>query len=305
MLKEASALRRNYLVWHVLAVDRKLKVVVDWILEDGEIIVELREHDGDAGGVSNWHVDGGLNTSLSGSDRECVVIKLLRWNDLWSGEHLSDSVKRCISNVETVHVGLQRTDLHSGADKIASTLGDSDLWYAVDTRSGFGEAGNNLSGVADLSKRVTEHSAHVVITDHLNGVSFHHLLVFFNVHWIDHAPDKTAWLNVELKLEIAADDVWIEVERLKSKDVIEWKVNLELDWMWKTVLELRDIDVCTADGWTVNGDVLIERMDVLTSLLFLLWLQGRVSESFTAALVLLVTGGEITAKDLKLVEDLV
>ena len=92
---------------------------------------------------------------------------------------------------------------------------------------------------------------------------------------------------------------------LKSKDVIEWKVNLELDWMWKTVLKLGNVDVGTANGWAVNRNVLVKGMDVLTGLLLVTWLKGRVSETFTAALVLLVTSIEVTAKDLKLIEDLV
>jgi hypothetical protein len=46
-------------------------------------------------------------------------------------------------------------------------------------------------------------------------------------------------------------------------------------------------------------------MDVLTSLLFVTWLKGRVSETLTAAFILLVASREVTAGDLELIEDLV
>ena len=46
-------------------------------------------------------------------------------------------------------------------------------------------------------------------------------------------------------------------------------------------------------------------MNVLTSLLLLSWLKSRIGKSFTAALILLVAGGEVTTHDLKLVEDLI
>ena len=46
-------------------------------------------------------------------------------------------------------------------------------------------------------------------------------------------------------------------------------------------------------------------MDVLAGLLLLPWLKGRVGESFTATLILLVSGGEVTTEDLELVEYLI
>ena len=46
-------------------------------------------------------------------------------------------------------------------------------------------------------------------------------------------------------------------------------------------------------------------MDVLAGLLLLPWLGCAISESFTAALVLLVSGGEVTTEDLELVEYLI
>jgi hypothetical protein len=152
---------------------------------------------------------------------------------------------------------------------------------------------------------VLKESAHVLVANEVNRIAFHHLLVFLNIEWINHAPNETTWLDVELKLEITANRVWIHIECLKRKDVIEWKVNLELYWMWESVLELGNINVSTANGWAVDRNVLVKGMNILTGLLFVAWLECTVSETFTATFVLLITSREVATLDLKLIKDLV
>ena len=46
-------------------------------------------------------------------------------------------------------------------------------------------------------------------------------------------------------------------------------------------------------------------MDILTGLLFVTWLKSAISETLTAAFVLLIASREVTAGYLKLIEDLV
>ena len=75
--------------------------------KDSEIIVILREHDRDAGGVANWHVNCRLDTSWSSSNWECIIIELLRWNNNWILEELSNLLNGASCNVETIHVRLQ------------------------------------------------------------------------------------------------------------------------------------------------------------------------------------------------------
>jgi hypothetical protein len=152
---------------------------------------------------------------------------------------------------------------------------------------------------------VLKESAHVLVANEVNRIAFHHLLVFLNVKWINHAPNKTAWLNIELKLEITANDVWIEIESLKCKNVIEWEVHFEFHWVWKTVLKLSNIDVSTANRWRIDRNIFIKTVNILSGLLFIAWLKSAISETLTAALVLLITSAKITAENLELVENLV
>jgi hypothetical protein len=121
---------------------------------------------------------------------------------------------------------------------------------------------------------VLKESAHVLVANEVNRIAFHHFLVFFNVEWVNHTPNETAWVNVELKLKVTANGVWIHVECLKRKNVIEWEINLELYWMWESILELSDVNVFTADGWRIDRNVLVKGMDVLTGLLLVTWLKG-------------------------------
>jgi hypothetical protein len=150
-----------------------------------------------------------------------------------------------------------------------------------------------------------KHSAKILLAGEVNRFAFHHLLIFLNIKWINHAPNKTAWLNIELKLEITTDNVWIEIESLKCKNVIEWEVHFEFHWVWKTVLKLSNIDVSTANGWRIDRNIFIKAVNVLPSLLFIAWLKSAISETLTAALVLLITSAKITAENLELVENLV
>ena len=274
MLEESSALGRNNLVWHVLTIDCKLHVVVDRILEDGEIIVMLREHDGNTGGVGNWHVNSRLDTCRSSSNWECVIIELLGWNNHWSREKLGNLVKGTRSNAEAVHIGLKRANLHASAHKITGALSNIKLSNSIDTRSSFGELVNNLGGVAYLSKSMLEHRTHVLVADTGNGLTFHHLLEFFDIHRVHHAPDKSTWLHIELKFEVTADGVWIHVECLESKNVIEWEINFKFHWMWESVLEFGDVDISTADRWRIDTDIFVKGVNILPSLLFIAWLKG-------------------------------
>ena len=75
--------------------------------------------------------------------------------------------------------------------------------------------------------------------------------------------------------------------------------------MWKSILEFSNIDISTANRWRVNRYILIEGMNILASLLFLLCFKSRVSKSFTAALVLLIASREVTTENLELIQNLV
>ena len=55
----------------------------------------------------------------------------------------------------------------------------------------------------------------------------------------------------------------------------------------------------------INRNVFVKAVNVLTGLLLVTWLKGAISETLTAAFVLLVASREVTAGNLKLIEDLV
>ena len=93
LLKEPSTLCRNNFIWHILSINCKLEIVVDWVLKDCVIIIILREHNTYAGGIADWHVNSRLNSSSCSSNWESIIIQLLAWNNLWSIKQLPDLSK--------------------------------------------------------------------------------------------------------------------------------------------------------------------------------------------------------------------